>query len=109
MNGRLSTVETTYVRSTVPTTAVANLKSHHGARAPVRLHGLRLLDIFLLFAVAIGRIGIALALALVLHLVVVLVVDVCSLLVCSLPVDLCVTTTTPWLLARAAAGAQGPP
>ena len=108
MNGRLSTVETTYVRSTVPTTAVANLKSHHGARAPVRLHGLRLLDIFLLLAVAIG-IGIALALALVLHLVVVLVVDVCSLLVCSLPVDLCVPTTTPWLLARAAAGAQGPP
>ena len=101
MNGRLSTVETTYVRSTVPTTAVANLKSHHGARAPVRLHGLRLLDIFLLLAVAIG-IGIALALALVLHLVVVLVV-------CSLPVDLCVPTTTPWLLARAAAGAQGPP
>ena len=101
MNGRLSTVETTYVRSTVPITAVANLKSHHGARAPVRLHGLRLLDIFLLLAVAIG-IGIALALALVLHLVVVLVV-------CSLPVDLCVPTTTPWLLARAAAGAQGPP
>ena len=104
MNGRLSTVETTYVRSTVPTTAVANLESHHGARAPVRLHGLRLLDIFLLLAVAIG-IGIALALALVLHLVVVLVVG----LVCSLPVDLCVPTTTPWLLARAAAGAQGPP
>ena len=101
MNGRLSTVETTYIRSTVPITAVANLKSHHGARAPVRLHGLRLLDIFLLLAVAIG-IGIALALALVLHLVVVLVV-------CSLPVDLCVPTTTPWLLARAAAGAQGPP